>query len=82
MRWLDDDEMGDQVPYWNSISDARENAPFLRALARAAMLADGEDYEILRPSLLALSRIEFDRAADRAFAPPASARSRAAAASA
>ncbi len=47
MRWLDDEELSDQIAEW-----LKADSPFLQALARAAMVASDREYGMLRASLV------------------------------
>jgi hypothetical protein len=54
MRWLDDEEMSDRVADW-----LRGGQGFLSTLARAAIMANEFEYELLRPALLEMKNAEF-----------------------
>jgi hypothetical protein len=56
MRWLDDEEMSDRVADW--LQGGQKHPEFFTALARAAILANEAEYEVLRPALLEMAVFE------------------------
>jgi hypothetical protein len=56
MRWLDDEEMSDRVAEW--LRGGAVNQNFLSIIARAAIVANEFEYELLRPALIEMENAE------------------------